>query len=58
MLVWYQDFDDVEQAISAEKTIKTWRREKKVALIEEMNAEWRDLAVELQAVRTSRSTST
>ena len=22
MLVWYQDFDDVEQAISAEKTIK------------------------------------
>jgi putative endonuclease len=46
MLVWYQDFDDVEQAISAEKTIKAWRREKKVALIEEMNAEWRDLAAE------------
>ena len=47
MLVWYQDFDDVEQAISAEKTIKAWRREKKVALIEEMNSEWRDLAAEL-----------
>jgi putative endonuclease len=30
MLVWYQDFDDVEQAISAEKSIKAWRREKKV----------------------------
>lgn len=45
-LVWYQDFDDVEQAISAEKTIKAWRREKKVALIEEMNPEWADLALE------------
>ena len=48
MLVWYQDFDDVEQAISAEKTIKAWRREKKVALIEEMNPEWVDLALEPQ----------
>ena len=46
MLVWHQDFDDVEQAISAEKTIKAWRREKKVALIEEMNPAWVDLASE------------
>jgi putative endonuclease len=46
MLVWYQDFDDVEQAISAEKTIKAWRREKKAALIEEMNSEWSDLGAE------------
>ena len=43
-LVWFQDFDDVMQAIEAEKRIKGWRRSKKIALIEELNPEWEDLA--------------
>ena len=56
-LVWYQDFDDAMQAIEAEKRIKSWRREKKVALIEELNPEWRDLSDVLEADRTPRRTS-
>ena len=44
-LVWFQDFDDPDQAIEAEKRIKAWRRSKKVALIEEINPEWQDLSV-------------
>jgi putative endonuclease len=44
-LVWHQDFDDPNQAIEAEKRIKAWKRSKKIALIEELNPEWRDLSV-------------
>ena len=43
-LVWYDEFDDVEQAIEGEKRIKGWRRSKKIALIESLNPEWNDLA--------------
>jgi putative endonuclease len=43
-LVWFDDFDDVTQAIEGEKKIKGWRRSKKVALIETSNPEWKDLA--------------
>jgi putative endonuclease len=44
MLVWYDTFPDIEQAIEAEKRIKSWRRSKKIALIEKMNPLWLDLA--------------
>jgi putative endonuclease len=54
-LLWYQDFDDAMQAIEAEKRIKGWRRSKKLALVNEMNPEWKDLAGELASVtRTPR----
>jgi putative endonuclease len=43
LLMWYEEFPDPSQAIEAEKRIKGWRREKKVALIEERNPTWRDL---------------
>ncbi len=33
-LIFYQDFNDVEQAIYFEKKIKKWSREKKLALAE------------------------
>ena len=62
-LIWYQDFDDINQAIAAEKTMKAWRRSKKIALIEEMNPDWTDLAANLDertvpmAARTPRQTS-
>jgi len=56
-LVWYQDFDDAMQAIEAEKRIKSWRRAKKIALVEELNPEWRDLLEEREADRTPRQTS-
>jgi putative endonuclease len=36
-LVWYQIFGDIRDAISREKQIKRWRREKKIQLIESIN---------------------
>jgi putative endonuclease len=42
-LVWYETYDRVDEAIAREKAIKKWRRAWKIRLIEEMNAEWRDL---------------
>lgn len=43
-LVWYETFANINQAIAAEKRIKGWTRAKKIALIEEMNPNWNDLA--------------
>jgi putative endonuclease len=42
-LVWYEWHDDMESAIMREKQIKKWNRAWKIALIEELNPEWRDL---------------
>jgi putative endonuclease len=42
-LVYFSSFRDVGDAIARETEIKKWRREKKVALIEERNATWEDL---------------
>ena len=49
-LVWYEEFADVSEAIEAEKRLKGWRREKKVALIEETNPRWRGLAADWSEV--------
>ncbi len=43
-LVYYAETNDVREAIAREKQIKAWSRAKKLALIEEMNPEWEDLA--------------
>ena len=43
-LVYFEDYQDVRQAIDREKQVKKWRRDKKVALIESMNRDWRDLS--------------
>ena len=45
-LVYAERFETVVDAIRREKEIKGWRREKKVALIEGFNPDWRDLADE------------
>ena len=46
-LVWYEIADTMEAAIAAEKRIKKWRRDWKIALIERQNPTWDDLAVAL-----------
>ena len=46
-LVYFEAHRDVRDALRREKTIKGWTRTKKVALIEEANAGWLDLAVHL-----------
>jgi putative endonuclease len=43
-LVYFQSFRNIGDAIARETEIKKWRREKKVALIEERNPTWEDLA--------------
>jgi putative endonuclease len=43
-LVYYEETPDVDGAIAREKQIKSWRREKKVALIESVNSGWKDLS--------------
>ena len=43
-LVYFEEFTDINQAIAREKQIKSWRRSKKIGLIEQMNPEWVDLA--------------
>ena len=48
-LVYHAEFGDVNAAIAAEKRIKGWTRSKKIALIEEMNPNWRDLSADLLA---------
>ena len=45
-LVYYETFNDVRDALAREKQIKSWRREKKVALIEAENPRWKDLSLE------------
>ncbi|HEY2981041.1 MAG TPA: GIY-YIG nuclease family protein [Anaerolineales bacterium] len=42
-LIWCQEFDSPQEALAIEKRIKGWRREKKIALIEEMNPGFQDL---------------
>lgn len=42
-LVWLQDFQDINDALAAEKKIKGWKREKKLALVKEINPELKDL---------------
>ena len=43
-LVYFEKFEDVRKAINREKQIKRWRREKKIALIESVNRDWKDLS--------------
>jgi putative endonuclease len=42
-LVYFEHFDDIENAIRREKRIKKWNRNWKVRLIEESNPNWTDL---------------
>ena len=43
-LVYCEMTGDVQAAIAREKQIKGWVRAKKIALIENQNPQWRDLA--------------
>ena len=43
-LVYYETTTDVTAAIAREKQLKGWRREKKNALVQQTNPQWRDLS--------------
>jgi putative endonuclease len=46
-LVYYESFNEARDAISREKEIKGWRREKKNDLVRTLNPFWKDLGREL-----------
>ena len=43
-LLYFEETEDVHSAIEREKQIKSWRREKKISLIESRNPRWEDLS--------------
>lgn len=47
MLVWYESFKYINDAITTEKRMKKWKREYKLNTIEEQNPEWKDLFAEI-----------
>jgi putative endonuclease len=42
-LVYFEIFDDIEEAIKREKQLKNWHRDWKIELIEKQNQQWCDL---------------
>ncbi|HMS01054.1 MAG TPA: GIY-YIG nuclease family protein [Anaerolineales bacterium] len=45
-LVYYESTSNVYAALEREKQIKGWLRKKKIALIDSINPEWKDLSEE------------
>ena len=43
MLVYYEEHDNAETAITRERQIKEWKRDWKINLIERKNPHWEDL---------------
>src|SRR6266568_2539974 len=52
-LVYYEAFDRAHDAISREKEIKGWRRERKNDLVRKLNPKWQDLGPQLFGDRSS-----
>jgi putative endonuclease len=42
-LVYFEETPDIQAAIAREKQLKSWRREKKNALVESLNPKWKNL---------------
>jgi len=51
-LVYYEIFQDPENAIMREKHLKAGSRQKKIDLINQLNKEWRDLYEQLWGIAT------
>lgn len=45
-LVFFEAYGEIQDALAREKQLKSWRREKKVALLTEHNPNWRDLSLD------------
>lgn len=46
-LVYYEIYDDINQALHREQIIKKWKRNFKMDAIERMNPDWKDLYDEI-----------
>jgi len=47
ILVYFENYLAIEEAIAREKQIKAGSRKKKIELIESINSEWKDLSGEI-----------
>ncbi len=47
VLVYYESFQNIHEAIAREKQLKKWKRKWKINLIEEKNFQWRDLFMDV-----------
>ena len=43
-LVWFEEFATPSDAIAYDKSLKNWRRDKKIQLMESVNPSWDDLS--------------
>jgi putative endonuclease len=43
-LVYFEEFQYIDDAIKREKQLKNWKRQWKIDLIEVKNKEWKDLS--------------
>ena len=46
-LMYFEEYESILEAGAREHSVKRWRRAWKIALIEKLNPQWRDLADEL-----------
>ncbi len=46
-LVYYEVYDEINEAIKREKQLKSWKRDWKIELVEKMNNNWDDLYDEI-----------
>ena len=49
-LVYFEVFDSVLEARAREHSLKRWRRAWKIALIERLNPDWRDLSNQIDSI--------
>jgi putative endonuclease len=52
--VYFEEFDDINQAIARESEIKQMARRTKIMLIESTNSDWRDLSAEWAGIPHAR----
>ncbi|PRC94238.1 GIY-YIG nuclease family protein [Solimicrobium silvestre] len=52
-LVWHEQHETMESAITREKALKKWNRKWKLRLIEKFNPEWKDLWLEITGQESS-----
>ena len=57
-LAYYEEIPSIRDAIAREKQLKGWLRSRKIALIESMNPQWRDLSEEWYAAVKRNGTDT
>jgi putative endonuclease len=47
LLVYFEEYASIVEARARERSLKRWRRAWKIALVENVNPDWRDLARDL-----------